>query len=239
MKDRILVWDFPTRVFHWAVVANVLFAFLTGDSERWRDLHVTAGYTLIGLLIFRVTWGLVGSRYARFRAFPFRPAAVPAYLAGLLVRRDAPYVGHNPAGSVMIYLLLAGIAAACASGLVAYTLDSEVLGEGHEFVANGLLVLAGFHVIGAVLSSLLHRENLVKSMVTGYKYGRSADAIRRSYPVLGVALFAAIIAFWYESTIATDSLAAHEVRADVQFRPPEHARCVADENNDANTGCRR
>lgn len=239
MNDRILVWDFPTRVFHWALVANVLFAFLTGDSERWRDLHVTAGYTLIGLLIFRVTWGFIGSRYARFRAFPFSPAAVPAYLMRLLARRDESYVGHNPAGSVMIYLLLAGIAIACASGWLAYTLDSELLGEGHEFVANSLLVLAGLHVVGAVLSSLVHRENLVKSMVTGYKYGRPADAIRRSYPVLGAALLAAVIAFWYESTIATDAAAVHEVRADVQSRQPGHVRCAAHGNNDADTGCRR
>ena len=111
MSQRILVWDVPTRVFHWLLAVSFAGAFLTAESERYRDIHVVLGYTLLGLIAFRLVWGFVGSRYAQFRSFLFKPARDRRLCGFLLKAKPAHYVGHNPAGSVSVFLLLAlGIA---------------------------------------------------------------------------------------------------------------------------------
>src|SRR5512135_2268924 len=107
MNQRILVWDIPTRVFHWLLVVSFAGAFLTAESERYRDIHVLSGYTLLGLIAFRLLWGFIGSRYAQFRSFLFTPREVAVYLRSLLKAAPAHYVGHNPAGSVAVFALLA------------------------------------------------------------------------------------------------------------------------------------
>ena len=94
----ILVWDLPVRMFHWLTVLSFAGAWLTAESERWRLLHVTLGYTLAGLLVFRVLWGLIGTRHARFTDFVRGPGAVRRYLAALLRGQPEQAVGHNPAG---------------------------------------------------------------------------------------------------------------------------------------------
>ena len=106
MSEHILVWDAPTRVFHWLLAASFAGAFLTADSERWRDIHVLLGYTFAGLIGFRLVWGLIGTRYARFRSFLFRPRELFEYLRSLLTRSPRHYLGHNPAGSIAVLLLL-------------------------------------------------------------------------------------------------------------------------------------
>src|SRR5581483_3604771 len=104
---KVLVWDVPTRVFHWLLALSFVGAFATAESERYRDVHVLLGYTVAGLIAFRLAWGLVGTRYARFRAFAFGPRRVLTYVKSLFGRAPQHYVGHNPAGSVAIYALLA------------------------------------------------------------------------------------------------------------------------------------
>ncbi len=107
MIKRILVWDVPTRVFHWLLAISFTGAFLTAESERYRDIHVMLGYTLLGLIAFRLLWGFIGSRYAQFRSFLFKPGDIAAYVASMLKAKPAHYVGHNPAGSVAVFALLA------------------------------------------------------------------------------------------------------------------------------------
>ena len=96
MSQSILVWDLPTRMFHWLLVLSFGGAFLTAESERYRDVHVMLGYTLLGLIAFRLLWGFFGSRYARFRTFLFRPREIVAYVSALVKGKAAHYVGHNP-----------------------------------------------------------------------------------------------------------------------------------------------
>ena len=98
-KKRILVWDLPTRAFHWLLAVSFAGAFLTAESERCRDIHVTLGYTMLGLVAFRLVWGLVGTRYARFSSFPLGLRNVMRYFRSLLTRSPQHYPGHNPAGS--------------------------------------------------------------------------------------------------------------------------------------------
>jgi cytochrome b len=197
MKERILIWDAPTRAFHWLLALSFAGAFLTGDSERWREIHLLLGYTFVGLIAFRLVWGVIGTRYARFRTFLFRPAEVWQYLRSLLTRSPRHYLGHNPAGGLAIFLLLALGLATGLSGWAYYSdLGGEWLAEFHEGAAFAMLAIVFVHVAGVAASSLLHRENLVRAMITGRKSGERADGIRRSYTWLAAVMIALVAGFW-------------------------------------------
>jgi cytochrome b len=197
MIKRILVWDVPTRVFHWLLVLSFSGAYLTAESERYRDIHVVLGYTMLALLAFRLMWGFFGTRYAQFRSFLFKPGEIIAYVLSLLKRKPAHYVGHNPAGSVAIWLLLALGISSGVTGIMAFQdIGGDMVEELHEFASNAMLAVVLIHIAGVVVSSVMHRENLVRSMITGFKSARPTDAITRSYRWLGVIILAAVVAFW-------------------------------------------
>ena len=197
-SDRsILVWDAPVRVFHWLLAASFIGAFVSAESERWRLLHVTLGYTVGGLVVFRLLWGLMGTKHARFSAFVRGPRAVLGYLKGLLAGRADHAVGHNPAGALAIVGLLAGAALIVASGWATYNdVGGGWLEDLHEGAANALLALVVVHVLGVVVSSRLHHENLVRSMVTGHKSGRPEDAIRSAWRSVAALMVVAVLGFW-------------------------------------------
>ena len=197
MSQRILVWDVPTRVFHWLLALSFAGAFLTAESERYRDVHVLLGYTLLGLIAFRLLWGFFGTRYAQFRSFLYKPREVLAYLLSLAKGKPSHFVGHNPVGSVAIWLLLAlGISSGLTGVMLFQDIGGETVEELHELVSNSMLVVVLIHISGVVVSSVLHRENLVRSMVTGFKSAKPDEGIRRSYAWLGVIMLAAVLAFW-------------------------------------------
>ena len=148
---RILVWDVPTRVFHWLLVLSFTVAFLTAESERTRDIHVLSGYILLGLLAFRLLWGFIGTRYARFGSFLFGPGEVVSYVRSLVKHKPAHYLGHNPAGSVAIWLLLAlGFASAVSGVMVYQELGGDALEELHE-VSSYAMLAAGAGQVAAQL----------------------------------------------------------------------------------------
>lgn len=164
------VWDILVRLFHWSLVTSFAIAWIT--AEDWRDLHEWAGYAAASLIAFRLIWGIVGTHFARFSQFVRAPGTVIAYLRDVLSGREARYIGHNPAGGAMVLALLAAMAGLCFTGWL-YTTDAY-WGEDwveltHEVLANVLLALVGLHVIGVMLASFRHRENLVRAMVTGRK----------------------------------------------------------------------
>jgi cytochrome b len=196
-KRPILVWDLPTRLGHWLLVASFAGAFLTADSERQRNLHVLFGVTLVGLIAFRLVWGVVGTRYARFRSFAFGPRAVLRYLGSIATLRSVRYVGHTPAGSWAIWLML-GLGLLV--GVTGYGAASggEWAEEAHEALAWALLGVVIVHVAGVALSSVLHRENLVAAMITGRKRGAPAEAITGPRWIVGVAVAALVAALWLD-----------------------------------------
>lgn len=119
MSDKIYVWDPLLRLFHWALVVAFTLAYFTGDEES--QLHAIAGYTILGLLGFRLIWGFIGGHYARFKNFSFAPRAVFAYLSSLFSRKTIrDYIGHNPAGSWMVIFLLLSLTLTSISGLIVY-----------------------------------------------------------------------------------------------------------------------
>jgi cytochrome b len=170
----VKVWDPFVRIFHWSLVATFVIAYATGDEiER---VHVAAGYAIAGLLAARIVWGFVGPRHARFSNFVRPPREVLAYLRDVALLRAPRYIGHNPAGGAMIVALLVALAGTCATGYMMTTdayWGSKLIEHVHEFLANLTVGLVVAHVIGVLIASFEHRENLVASMISGRK--RAAD----------------------------------------------------------------
>lgn len=194
---KVLVWDAPVRVFHWLMVLSFAGAYLTAESERWRLLHVTLGYTMAGLLAFRVVWGLVGTRHARFASFVRGPAGVLRYLRGLASGQPEHHVGHNPAGALAIVALLGLTGLVTAAGWATYNdLGGEWLEELHEGAANAMLAVVGVHVAGVLIGSWLHHDNLVGAMLSGRKLGLPQDAVRSAWRSVAVLMLAAVLGFW-------------------------------------------
>ncbi len=194
----VLVWDAPVRLFHWLLVLCFAAAWLTAESGRWQLLHVTAGLTVAGLVAFRLLWGVVGTRHARWCAFVRGRRAVLAEAQALLHGQVPRHAGHNPLGAVAIVGLLALAALTAATGWAAHTgRAGHWLEEVHEALASGMLGLALLHVAGVAAGSWLHRENLVRSMVDGRKAVPPAQGIRRAWRPVAAVLLAAVLGFWW------------------------------------------
>jgi len=170
MAQTVKVWDPFVRAFHWSLVTCFLGAYLLGDeSASW---HQNLGYAALGLVTARILWGFVGSRYARFSSFVPSARKLVSYVQDVLARREARSLGHNPLGGVMILVLLLAVVIIGATGWM-MSLDQffgvEWVEDTHKIVANLTLALVGLHVAGVIFSSLRHKENLVRAMVTGRK----------------------------------------------------------------------
>ena len=197
MTQRILVWDLPTRIFHWALVLSFTGTFLTGESERWRDFHVLLGYTVLGLILFRLVWGFADTRYVRFAALVRCSVYVTRYLAQLFRGQAWHPVGHNPPNAITILLLLLlGIASAVSGWAVYEEIGGDWLEVMHEYTSNAMLAVVFVHIAGVLVASYLHGENLIVAMITGRKRGATNQAISSSYPLIAILLLTALIGFW-------------------------------------------
>ncbi|HEX7438554.1 MAG TPA: cytochrome b/b6 domain-containing protein [Caldimonas sp.] len=195
---KVLVWDAPVRVFHWLMVASFAGAWLTAESERWRPLHVTLGDTMAGLVAFRILWGLVGTRHARFSSFVRGPAVVARYVRAMLRGQPERHTGHNPAGALAILALLGLTLAIGVSGWATFNhVGGGWFEEAHEIAANVMLAVVGVHVAGVLLTSWLHRENLVGAMATGRKPGRPEDGVRNAWRTVAAAMLVGVFGFWW------------------------------------------
>ena len=166
----VRVWDPLVRIFHWSLVPLFTFAFVTADE--WDSAHETAGYAIAALVAIRIIWGLLGSRHARFSDFVRGPSAVARFLKDSASLQAKRHIGHNPAGGAMVLALLFSIGVIAATGFM-MTTDTywgvEWVEDVHELIVYGTLGLIALHVGGVIFASFEHRENLVKSMVTGRK----------------------------------------------------------------------
>ena len=200
--QKILVWDWPVRIGHWLMVGGFILAWLTSESETFRLVHAFAGSVVIAVALFRLPWGFIGSRYARFVDFVRGPGTVIDYLGSLLKLQPAHHVGHNPAGGWAILLLL-GLG--LLTGLIGWATYNELGGEWledlHEGLAATMLTVVIVHVAGVVSGSLLHGENLVRAMLTGRKNGAPEEAIPSARPLAAIVLIAwvATASWWLAS----------------------------------------
>lgn len=175
-EPTVPVWDRVVRVFHWTTVALVTTAFLTTDSPRW--LHQDCGYAVLVLVAVRIVWGIVGPGHARFTDFVQSPRSVLTYLKLLREGRAPRYMGHNPAGGAMIVALMVMLIIVAGSGWLSETnayFGVPWVDHLHHISAHLLLLMIGVHLTGVVVSSWLHKENLVRAMITGRKPAESAD----------------------------------------------------------------
>lgn len=180
----IKVWDPLVRVFHWLLAAGFFVAYFSEDD--FQQVHHIAGYLITSLVIGRILWGFIGSKHAQFKNFVVDPTTVIAYLKGMIKGDHPRYLGHNPAGALTIFLLLGSILCIAFTGMTILAIeeqagplagwiqtmgwtDDDVFEELHEFFANFTVFLVIFHVSGVLLESMLHKDNLVKSMFTGLK----------------------------------------------------------------------
>jgi cytochrome b len=197
---KVLVWDMPVRLFHWLMALSFFGAYISAESERWRLLHVTLGYTLAGLVAFRLVWGLVGTRHARFSDFVRGPRAIARYLSAIVAGRPEHHVGHNPAGALAIVAMLGLSAVITGSGWALYN-DlgaGEWLEETHELVANMMMAVVAVHVAGVALASWMHRENLIGAMFTGRKPATPDEGIRSAWHAVAVLMLVAVLGFWWQ-----------------------------------------
>jgi cytochrome b len=187
----VRVWDIPTRLFHWLLVAAIVVAFLSSDEDSalaaW---HQAAGWIAGLLIVFRLVWGIVGGEHARFADF-LQPGLIGAHLRGLLAGKAQPELGHNPLGAAAIVLILALVAGTVTTGVLLIRGGEDEL---HEAIAYGLLALAGVHVVAVLVMSLASRENLVRAMVTGSKPASRHPGAKDARPASGFALPLAALA---------------------------------------------
>ena len=177
MPAMVAVWDLPLRLFHWTLAASVLIAYFSANV--FDTVHEIAGYTVLGLIAFRLIWGFVGPRNARFASFVQPPRATLRYLRQLACGRPGRYLGHNPAGAATIVALLALLAISTISGWMQIT--ERFFGVAwvetvHTTSSNLVLLLVAVHVVGVIAMCILQKENLVRAMITGRKPERGNPA---------------------------------------------------------------
>ncbi|NQU61903.1 MAG: cytochrome b/b6 domain-containing protein [Rhodospirillales bacterium] len=182
-KETIRVWDMPTRVFHWTLGVLALLAWITAEAEGtlfWT--HLAAGYGVLGLVVFRLAWGVIGTRHARFTDFVRPWPVVRDHTKAMLRFSPSRFVGHTPAGGWMIVALLAVLALLIATGLFAGDEGekgplahfvgawlADAMSEVHESLNAVLWSLVAFHVAGVLFVSYTTKDNLIRAMWTGRK----------------------------------------------------------------------
>ncbi len=210
MQEKVLVWDLPTRVFHWAIVACVIGAWASVELLEDMDWHQRFGLGIIGLVVFRLLWGFLGATTARFASFVRGPGAAFAYIRDWRAGQAAKYTGHNPLGAFSVLALLLLLAVQAGLGLFA---NDELFFEGplaslvssslsnrlsglHETMFNVLLAVIVLHVLAAVVY-LLRGDNLIWPMITGRK-----RAAQTGEPAAGQLRFAGPLAFLVAAALA-------------------------------------
>lgn len=168
---QVRVWDILVRVTHWAVAAGITANLLF--TEEGSELHQYVGYTVVGLVVVRLLWGFMGTRYARFSDFFPTPSRIKHHLSDLSIRRtDEQHLGHNPLAAIMMFALWAVV---IGLGISGYLMEAKIFGskdileEIHGILANSLYLLVPLHIISAIAMSYWERQNLIKSMITGNK----------------------------------------------------------------------
>lgn len=167
--DRVKVWDPLVRILHWSLAVAVLGNFLNEEGAIW---HRWEGYAALGIVCTRIIWGFIGSHHARFSDWFPSPKRVIPYLQAMRRGEHPRFLGHNPAGAVMMLFLLIMVLAMGGTGYMMGTdafFGEEWLEELHEILAYTLLSGVGLHIAAALLESWRHKENLPAAMVHGYK----------------------------------------------------------------------
>ena len=215
MTEKRLVWDLPLRLFHWLLVASIVASYITAKFIDDRQWHFYVGYWTLGLLIFRILWGFLGPRHARFTNFVRSPSAIWLYFKGLFNKGSSPSIGHNPVGGLMVLVMLVLMTLQAVTGL--FTTDAVIwagpynpavsentaslLSTVHYWNFNFILAAVGLHIAAIVFYAFYKNQNLVVPMLHGHKPAvlvPEHEAIRSSQllKALVVSLIAAGFVYW-------------------------------------------
>jgi cytochrome b len=188
----VLVWDMPIRLFHWLLaaccIASFTLAFGSPEHSRAFDWHMLIGLFLIPMIFFRLLWGFTGTTYSRFRSFIYSPGKAVAYLVSMFNGSSERQLGHNPAASYAILAMLVFVPGSVASGLLIP--NSKIFQELHEIVSFILLGIICTHFLGILFHTLVHKENVVLSMLTGTKTANDGMGIRSAHHIVALFLLA-------------------------------------------------
>ena len=215
MKNKLLVWDLPVRLFHWCLVISLLAAWYTSDGERnLIDYHLKIGYFILALIIFRLIWGVLGTKYARFYQFIPNRLTLLNYLKGVKKEKDYNSIGHNPLGALMVVLMLTLVLSQAISGLF---MNDDVFTTGpyyesanstvqafmssiHHNVFDVILVISALHIGAAFYYLLVKKSNLIVPMITGYKKtanDKDDEGIKSSKLLLALVVLIVVVIFLY------------------------------------------
>jgi cytochrome b len=215
-----LVWDLPLRAFHWLLVLSMIGSWVTAElGFEWMQVHMYLGYWTIGLLVFRIIWGFVGPRHARFASFLTGPQGVWRYFKGLAAGTMIQTAGHNPLGGISVIVMLALVGFQAFTGLFATDdivwtgpynpavsgATAEKLTSLHHLNFNIILVAVSLHILAIAFYFLVKKQNLVGAMVHGKKVVPPHEAITKSEIVkaLIVIAIAAALVYWLLSAAPT------------------------------------
>lgn len=219
MSDKRLVWDLPLRLFHWLLVLSLAASWYTAEQSRkgeyielfgelyaYAEVHYWLGYWALGLIVFRLLWGFIGPRHARFSNFLVGPSGIIQYAKSFFRRDSKRYPGHNPLGALSVIALLLAIGAQAVSGLfiidntefypapfypTVETATAKQFASFHFWNFDMLLWLAGLHVVTVLFYLFYKHQNLIGAMITGRKPGSvvpAAEAITSSQVIKAVIL---------------------------------------------------
>jgi cytochrome b len=214
MTNKFLVWDLPVRLFHWLLVISLFASWYTSDGERnLIDYHLKIGYFTLGLILFRVIWGIVGTKYSKFSQFIPNRNSLISYLKNFKQEKNSPHLGHNPLGGLMVVLMLTLILSQAISGLF---MNDDVFTSGpyyesvdksvqsfmafiHHTVFD-LIVLVSILHIGAIFYYIIAKKiNLIIPMITGYKISSNDNnnGIKSSRLLLAAIIIIIVVVFLY------------------------------------------
>ena len=195
---KLLVWDWPTRIFHWLLAISMTLAFgLANWVEKETPLfyiHVVFG-VLAGLLIlWRLIWGVVGSKHAKWSELLFSPKATLGYFSEVLKGKGRYYVGHNPGGAAVALAILGGVGLTVISGLLIS--QAEFFEEAHEILPKIVMIFVVIHIVGVVIATVMHRESYTRAMFTGRKRAAEGDALSHASPIAALAMLVLVLGSW-------------------------------------------
>ncbi len=218
MKQKVLVWDLPTRIFHWSLVVLLPFMWFSADKGGdWLVWHLRAGLLVLGLLIFRVMWGFVGSDTSRFAQFIRGPQAVKAYMQGRVLENQQP--GHNPLGALMVVGLLSALSVQVLTGL--FSTDENTFTT-HGYLSGlvgsassafrsfhiqffwALIALIAVHILVVVAYKLIKKKDFITPMITGFKSLEAPLPVLRftSWRIAIMAILAVVVVLVVVANIA-------------------------------------
>lgn len=191
--EPVLIWDLPTRLFHWLLVALVSVSFASGKlGGNAMITHERCGAAILALLIFRAAWGFIGSPASRFRTFLAGPSTVVRYAQTLLRREAAPYLSHNPLGGWSVMAMLLALLIQAGTGLFA---NDDIFTEGplykwvskatsdrltsiHHLNQDLIIILVAVHICAVLFHLIYKKENLITPMITGMKPWKGSPKMR-------------------------------------------------------------